>query len=175
VAPKNDVFELGATPDRNDIAKTVRDLFERMHPGWTDEDLLNRPSLNSHFCAVVRETLGEDIEDPVIGGFLMNKRKRGGHAYNKPRQGVRLEVEMRAAGLTIERDDFCDTIADLFHGLYRNATTEEVLRRPKEGWKFCDAVRKKLKAPKLPEHMICQTLTNLRKSGALKRRQEAVA
>lgn len=171
----NALFDTGAMANKPETARRIRRLFESMHGGWSDEDLLQRPTEAEHFCRVVRHQLAEDIEDYVILGFLMNPRKKGGHRFGKVRGRVRLEVELAAAGIDLDRAAFCDMLADLFNCLYRNHTVEDMLRRSGEGKEFCRIVRRRLDTPDLPEPMICGTLINLRKSGTLRRKVQAVA
>lgn len=166
---------LDSQVDKDREAKSVRDLFVRMHPGWTDEDLLNRPSENEHFCNVARVKIRSDMDDHTITKHLMGRRKKGVQPYGKPRGGVRLELELQAWGITLSREEFRERITELFHGLYRAVTPEEMLRRPSEGKAFCEAVRKNLKVSGIPERLICQTLSNLRREGAIKRPRQAVA
>lgn len=164
-SPKLRDESVEAGSDKAEMTKSVRGLFEKMHHGWTDEDLLTRPSEAEHFCNVVRVEIQDEVDDAVLTGYLINPRKKKGNAYGKPRQGVPLILELRAAGISLEPDMFRDRIVELFHGLYRNATPEAVLRRPKEGKLFCSAVRQNLTLPDLTERLICQTLMNRRKAG----------
>lgn len=162
-------------PVPEDLPRLVRDLYESMYPGQTDEDLLNRPTEKDHFCNIIRVKFRCQESDHTITGYLINGRKRGGQPYGKPHSGVRLELALKAAGVTLAAERFREVIADVFHGLHRGVTPEEMLRQPREGKIFCDAIRENLKSPDLPDRLICATLGNLRREQKIERVRGAAA
>jgi hypothetical protein len=161
------LFDMGARPGSAEFRNTVRAFFDLLHPGRTDEDLLCEPAMAARFCDEIRRAHADpSIEDHRILRTLMRLRKEGGHAFARGRGlPFRLAEELRAAGCDLDRVAFADAIAEEFHGWCRNATDEDLLCRPREGAKFCRAVRRELRLRKLPDRVILRTLIGRRKGG----------
>lgn len=59
---------------------------------------------------------------------------------------------------------FDEVVVDLFHGSYPAFSVDELLVRPREGVRFCDAVRTKLGNYDVPDDLILRRLLNRRKN-----------
>jgi hypothetical protein len=68
-------------------------------------------------------------------------------------------------GVTEEQEQFIDGLVELFHGLYPAFTIDNLLVRPREGIRYCDAVRQHTGYYDLPDDIILQAILNRRKHG----------
>jgi hypothetical protein len=167
---EGDLFDAGVRPHSPEFRATVRAIFDMTYSGITDEDLLCDPPRAIRFCKDVRRAVraaGRDLGDHTILRTLTNLRKRGGHAFKKGRGGVPFDLaeELLAAGCRLERAEFGDRLGDVFNGLFRDKTDEDLLCRPVESAAFCRVVRRAVRSPKLPDRVILRTLIALRKGG----------
>lgn len=78
---------------------------------------------------------------------------------------MNLKHELESLGYTMDPQEFRERVMGIFFMDFGEYTQEQFARRPSEGSKFCIIVRKSLKMPKLPEHVIMGTLENCRKKG----------
>lgn len=68
----------GAGIGASAFRKIVSEIFLRLYPGWTDEDLMVNPRESRLFCHVVRRAVGcRKLPDPVVLKTLINIRKNG--------------------------------------------------------------------------------------------------
>jgi hypothetical protein len=66
-------------------------------------------------------------------------------------------------GVTEDPDQFTNSLADLFHGMYPSFTVDNLLVRPREALRYCDAARQKTGYFDLPDDIILQAILNRRK------------
>ena len=78
-----------------------------------------------------------------------------------------LREELRILGYDggeYSEDEFRDIIQEVFAVLHPSWTDEQLLFRPPDGMRFCEAVRCRT-SKGLPDELILRTLVNIRKSG----------
>ena len=70
--------EFGVDEDPDAFVDRLADVFHRMFPAFTIDELLVRPRQALRFCDGVRETLGNyDNPDDILLRPLLNRRKHG--------------------------------------------------------------------------------------------------
>ena len=77
----------------------------------------------------------------------------------------RLSKTLAEYGIDTEPEMFVDQLVELFQGLYPAFTIDELLVRPREALKFCDAVRTSCRNYDLPDDLLLRPLLNRRKHG----------
>lgn len=78
---------------------------------------------------------------------------------------ARLSRTLAEHGIEEDPDRFVDRLVELFQGLYPAFTIDELLVRPREALRYCDAVRSHAQNYDLPDDMILRPLLNRRKNG----------
>jgi len=76
---------------------------------------------------------------------------------------ARLSQTLADYGIDDDPEAFKDGLVDLFHGLYPAFTVDELLVRPREALRYCDAVRDKHRNYDLPDDLVLRSLLNRRK------------
>jgi hypothetical protein len=69
---------IGCTRDPNDFRDRIIESFKAMYVGWTDEDLLHKPTEGIKFCDEIRRKLrNRNLPEELILRTLTNARKAG--------------------------------------------------------------------------------------------------
>jgi len=68
-------------------------------------------------------------------------------------------------GVDDDPEMFTDRLVEMMHGMYAAFTIDELLLRPREALKFCDAVRGSTGHVDLPDDVILRLILNRRKQG----------
>jgi hypothetical protein len=155
---------------KEELRETVRDLFDLMYPGWTDEDLLYRPRDLRHFTRVVGAKIGQNPNSYTVSAALSNARKDGGNAFGKRRKSSPeiLKLEIQASQVEITVDEFKKVVVDVFLRDNHPSKAEDLLHRCDAAEEFCQNVRDFLghvDNVQIPDTMILRALNNLRKDG----------
>lgn len=74
-----------------------------------------------------------------------------------------LRKRLDSQGCSFSTDDFIEAICITFAQTW-HSTDEELVLHPKDAIHFCDAVRHRIKSPKVDDYTILRTLTNVRKN-----------
>jgi hypothetical protein len=77
---------------------------------------------------------------------------------------ARLSLTLADFGIDLGPEEFVDLLADMMAQLYPAFTIDELLVRPREALRFCDAARQRLDCYDLPDDVILRALLNRRKS-----------
>jgi len=154
----------------DEMKKITRDLFDVMHVGWTDEDLLLRPQELRHFVDVVNAKVGRNWNSNAIAGFLMSARKDGEKPFGKKRVNYTpiLELELKASGVQLNIDEFGEMVAKVFLRDNPPSEAEGLQRHWDRAMEFCNSVRQEMGLVgniQITDTMILRTLTRLRKAG----------
>ena len=136
--------------------------------GMTIDDLVCSPSDAMEFCKQIRDmTECSKLIDPVILKALMNLRR----AKNMPtglkakREPKRLQTQLNELGCDLTADTFRERANDLFAGMYKSRTFDELACHPVQAKDLCSVLRKNLGNSELPDSMILRTIMNVRKAG----------
>jgi hypothetical protein len=153
-----------------ELKDIIRDLFELMYSGWTDEDLLLRPRELRHFTRLVGTIASRNLNSYTVSGVLMNERKRGGKGSGKPRKNSAslLKLEVKASQVQITIDEFKRAVTDVFLRDHHPSGVEQLIRRCDDAMEFCKSVRDSIGMVgdiQMPDTMILRTLVSLRKAG----------
>lgn len=156
----------------DEFKRIVRETFNNMYSGWTDEDLSYRPKDILHFTKVVGAAIGRNPNSYLVMGALTNPRKDGGNAFGKKTRSSpkTLENQLKATGLDITVPKFKQVVTDLFRRDRGPDKAEEICRRPHDAIAFCDRIRAYFGLTddvKMPDQMILRTLNQLRRAKKL--------
>jgi hypothetical protein len=86
---------------------------------------------------------------------------------------MKLADALTTARCKMSPEAFEHLIRNTFEELYPEFTSEQLFRRPSEGLKYCEAIRKRARTVILPEEIIMGTLENMRKHSKLRTRAES--
>lgn len=78
---------------------------------------------------------------------------------------ARLSSTLAEYGIDTDPEMFVDQLIDQCFVMYPAFTIDELLVRPREALRFCDAVRERLGNYDLPDDMLLRPLLNRRKQG----------
>ena len=153
-----------------EMAKIVRDLFDVMYGGWTDEDLLMRPQELRHFTSVVNTKVGRNLNSNAICKFLMGARKDGDNPFGKKRVNYTpiLELELKASEVKLSVDEFEEVVAKVFLRDNPPSEAERLQRDCDRAMEFCRSVRQAIgfvESILITDTMILRALTRSRKAG----------
>ncbi len=70
----------------------------------------------------------------------------------------------RDFGVDLDKDEFVDRIVELFHGMFRDWSVDEMLLHPREALQLCDEFRRNNGFFHVPDDVILRWLLNRRKS-----------
>ncbi len=87
----------------------------------------------------------------------------------------RVSDQLKAQGCTADVADFRATLAAIKAELFPDISTEELTFTRDEAGEFCQAVRKRLGAPRLSRVFLLRALTGIRKNGKKARPAAEVA
>ena len=85
---------------------------------------------------------------------------------------LKLQEHLLAAGYRGDVGRFQEIVIEIFQIGYEGWTDEELLCRPEDALAYCARVRKRARAPNIPDVVILRTLTNLRKRSAIRGKGE---
>ena len=161
-----------------ELKEAIRNLFDLMYPGWTDEDLVARPPELRHFTRLVETLAGCDLGSYDVSGVLINGRKEGGKKFGKRRNSFAdiLELEVKASRVPVTVEDFRTRVMEVFLRDHDPRRVERMMRQWDQSLEFCKNVRSSFGAVResqMPDTMILRTLVSVRKDK--KRRSRKVA
>lgn len=78
---------------------------------------------------------------------------------------TRLSKTLSEFGIEIDPETFVDQLVERFQAMYPAFTIDELLVRPREALRFCDAVRVATGNYDLPDDVLLRPLLNRRKHG----------
>jgi hypothetical protein len=84
-------------------------------------------------------------------------------ASPSPRRNI--DSELRAAGCSLNREQFYEVVERTRRAIYPEWTQDELACHPHEALRFCEIIRSKLQAP-VPDHLIMKAMLNYRKRRA---------
>jgi hypothetical protein len=88
---------------------------------------------------------------------------------------MQLANELTAAGYAYDASAFKDLVAELFHGMYRDLTVDDLVLEPDMAKAYCCTVRMQAKLPSLADGVILRALMNIRKRGVGAKKMEGGA
>jgi hypothetical protein len=78
---------------------------------------------------------------------------------------ARLSKSLTEYGVETDPEQFVDQLAERFGSMYPAFSIDELLVRPREALRFCDAVREATGNYDLPDDLLLRPLLNRRKNG----------
>lgn len=78
---------------------------------------------------------------------------------------ARLSKTLTEYGIDTDPETFVDQLVERFQGMYPALTIDELLVRPREALRFCDAVRTATGDYDIPDDLLLRQLLNRRKHG----------
>jgi hypothetical protein len=75
----------------------------------------------------------------------------------------RLEEKLRIAGVNIDVDLFRDLLSDTMQAMHPFWNDEDLMHRPTEALRFCQAIREATSGYELPDEVILRALSGRRK------------
>lgn len=140
-------------------------------PGWSDDDLLDRPCETDIFRDAVRDRLGnQHIQGDLISRILVDSRKQSGF----PKEMVSrsrlppLARQLTDAACGMQVEEFEAAIVQVFVEKYADNFSSETIRyRTDIARRYCDDVRDLIRCGSVDNFLILRSLGNLRKQGRL--------
>jgi hypothetical protein len=77
---------------------------------------------------------------------------------------MRLSDELETHGCELDADEFRTLLMDVFHGMFRAWTVDQLVCMPDEAKRFCVTIRKNVRR-RLPDPLILGTLLDMRENG----------
>jgi hypothetical protein len=96
---------------------------------------------------------------------LLEERLARAVRTRKPLVRLNYDAELRAAGCSLNREQFYEVVERTRESIYPEWTPDELACHPHEALRFCEIVRSKVKAP-VPDHLIMKAMLNYRKRRA---------
>jgi hypothetical protein len=92
-------------------------------------------------------------------------RLAGADRTRRPSVRLNYDAELRAAGCSLNREQFYEVVERTREAIYPEWTPDELACHPHEALRFCDIVRSKVQAP-VPDHLVMKAMLNYRKRRA---------